>query len=134
MKYKLINKQTVYLPEKMRGADGNYIPDDSVLIVKEQGEMDKYWIDLVKPQEGYFFTPEQLNEYTANVIKQALEDNKDRKYTKEDIRKAWNAAYIDAMSIDEETYKPLFFEDFIQSLHNKTEWEVEIVDGKLKLK
>ena len=23
-------------------------------------------------QEGYFFTPEQLNEYTANVIKQAL--------------------------------------------------------------
>ena len=28
--------------------------------------------DLDK-QEGYFFTPEQLNEYTANVIKQALE-------------------------------------------------------------
>jgi hypothetical protein len=24
-------------------------------------------------QEGYFFTPEELNEYTANVIKQALE-------------------------------------------------------------
>jgi len=38
------------------------------------------------------------------------------KYTEEDLRKAWNAAYIDAMSIDEETYKPLFFEDFIQSL------------------
>jgi hypothetical protein len=38
------------------------------------------------------------------------------KYTEEDMRKAWNAAYIDAMSIDEETYKPLFFEDFIQSL------------------
>jgi len=38
------------------------------------------------------------------------------KYTEEDMRKAWNTAYIDAMSIDEETYKPLFFEDFIQSL------------------
>lgn len=38
------------------------------------------------------------------------------KYTEEDLRKAWNAAYIDAMSIDEETYKPLFYEDFIQSL------------------
>lgn len=25
-------------------------------------------------EEGYFFTPEQLNEYTANVIKQALEN------------------------------------------------------------
>lgn len=23
-------------------------------------------------EEGYFFTPEQLNEYTANVIKDAL--------------------------------------------------------------
>ena len=38
------------------------------------------------------------------------------KYTEEDIRKAWNASFIDAMSIDEETYKPLFLEDFIQSL------------------
>ena len=66
-------KQTVYLPVKVQGADGNYIPDESVLLVKEQGEMDKYWDALVKPQEGYFFTPEQLNEYTANVIKQALE-------------------------------------------------------------
>ena len=27
----------------------------------------------VEEQEGYFFTPEQLNEYTSNVIKQALE-------------------------------------------------------------
>jgi hypothetical protein len=26
-----------------------------------------------KKQEGYFFTPEQLNEYTANVVRQALE-------------------------------------------------------------
>lgn len=26
----------------------------------------------LKTQEGYFFTPDQLNEYTANVIKQAL--------------------------------------------------------------
>jgi hypothetical protein len=38
------------------------------------------------------------------------------KYTEEDLRKAWNAAYIDALSLDEETYKPLFFEDFIQSI------------------
>lgn len=38
------------------------------------------------------------------------------KYTEEDLRKAWNAAYVDALSIDEETYKPLFFENFIQSL------------------
>ena len=65
---------------------------------------------------------------------QALEDNNEKKYTEEDMRKAWNAAYIDAMSIDEETYKPLFFDDFIQSLHPKTEWEVEFINGKLTLK
>ena len=27
----------------------------------------------VRSEEGYFFTPEQLNEYTTSVIKQALE-------------------------------------------------------------
>lgn len=30
----------------------------------------KIWVE---EREGYFFTPEQLNEYTSNVIKQALE-------------------------------------------------------------
>lgn len=29
--------------------------------------------DYVELRNGYFFSPEQLNEYTANVIKQALE-------------------------------------------------------------
>lgn len=38
------------------------------------------------------------------------------KFTEEDIRRAWACAYMDALSIDEETYKPLFFEDFMQSL------------------
>lgn len=66
-------KQTVYLPVKVEDTSGNYIPDKSVLIVKEQEEMDKFWEALVKQQQGYFFTPEQLNEYTQSVIKQALE-------------------------------------------------------------
>lgn len=79
------------------------------------------------------FSVSTFNGLVKDITK-ALEDNKEKKYTEEDLRKAWNAAYIDAMSIDEETYKPLFFEDFIQSLQPKTEWEVEIVDGKLKLK
>lgn len=30
-------------------------------------------IKNVVEKEGYFFTPKQLNEYTANVIKQTLE-------------------------------------------------------------
>lgn len=30
-------------------------------------------IDHVERKEGYFFTPEELNEYTQSVIKQSLE-------------------------------------------------------------
>jgi len=33
-----------------------------------------------------------------------------------ELQKTWNAAYINAMSIDEETYKPLFFKDYISNL------------------
>jgi len=37
-------------------------------------------------------------------------------YTEEQVRKAWNTAFTDALSLDEEDYKPKFFEDFIASL------------------
>ena len=40
-------------------------------------------------------------------------------YSEEDMLKCWNAAYIDALSIDEETYKPLFFADFIEQFKKK---------------
>jgi hypothetical protein len=43
----------------------------------------------------------------------------ERMYSEEDMLKCWNAAYIDALAIDEETYKPLFFEDFIKQFKNK---------------
>jgi len=33
-----------------------------------------------------------------------------------ELQKTWNAAYTDALSIDEETYKPLFFKDYITNL------------------
>ncbi len=33
-----------------------------------------------------------------------------------ELQKTWNSAYTDALSIDEETYKPLFFEDYISNL------------------
>ncbi len=29
--------------------------------------------EFMECKEGYFFTPKQLNEYTANVVRQALE-------------------------------------------------------------
>jgi hypothetical protein len=47
----------------------------------------------------------------------------ERMYSKEDMKKSWNAAYIDALGIDEETYKPLFFEDFIEQFKKKQSGE-----------
>ena len=58
---------------------------------------------------------------------QALEDNKEKKYTEEDIDKAYWAGM---QFIGEDKGS---FGEFIQSLQPKTEWEVEFVDGKLKL-
>jgi hypothetical protein len=48
-----------------------------------------------------------------------LEHQQERMYSEEDMLKCWNAAYIDALAIDEETYKPLFFEDFIEQFKKK---------------
>lgn len=58
---------------------------------------------------------------------QALEDNKDKKYTEKDIDKAYWAG-MQFVGEDKGS-----FGEFIQSLQPKTEWEVEMVDGKLKL-
>ena len=60
---------------------------------------------------------------------QALEDNKEKKYTEDDLWKAVNCAYV-----SDGTWQECV--DFVkeQVLQPKTEWEVEIVDGKLKLK
>lgn len=56
----------------------------------------------------------------------AIEDNKNKKYTEEDLRRAFfNGGNM--KEIEE-------FNSFIQSIQPKTEWEVEFVDGKLKLK
>lgn len=66
---------------------------------------------------------------------QALEDNKEKKYTEEDLRKA----YIDGHSLCRcvtDNYDEALesVEKYIQSLQPETEWDVEFVDGKLKLK
>ena len=55
------NNQRVYIPVK---------EGDSEMAVS-YWEKDTHVTD-VKEQEGYFFTPEQLNEYTQHVINQTL--------------------------------------------------------------
>jgi hypothetical protein len=69
---------------------------------------------------------------------QCLEDNKDKKYTEEDIL---NILY-DYDNIDwskkEHKQSVIMMKEWLyeklQSFQPKTEWNVEIVDGKLKLK
>ena len=57
---------------------------------------------------------------------QALEDNKEKKYTEKDMWKAFEyGKTLDGYD---------WFGDLLESLQPKTEWEVEIVDDKLKLK
>lgn len=56
-------KQTVYLP-----VNDEWVKDKPTLMSSD-GE----WVCNLSENIGYFFTPEQLNEYTQSVIKQALE-------------------------------------------------------------
>lgn len=60
---------------------------------------------------------------------QALEDNKEKKYTKEDLRKALSQAFM----ASQEGYQ-ITSDEIVQSLQPKTEWEVEFDEnGKLRL-
>lgn len=68
-------KQTVYLPVKIteefwKKYDSGEERPEYEIVDANNGERIDEWVNQ---QEGYFFTPEQLNQYTHNVIKQALE-------------------------------------------------------------
>jgi hypothetical protein len=59
----MMQKQTVYLP-----VNG----EPPLVVCYDHSD----WYDSITgvvEKEGYFFTPEQLNEYTQSVIKQSLE-------------------------------------------------------------
>lgn len=58
-------KSTVYLPVKVERHRNHHIFD--------LNECEGSFIQNVAEESGYFFTPEQLNEYTQEVIKQTLE-------------------------------------------------------------
>lgn len=64
---------------------------------------------------------------------QALEDNKEKKWTDDDIVKAIEMARISSVN----SLRTLYHyneQEVFKSLQPKIEWEVEITDGKLKLK
>ena len=61
---------------------------------------------------------------------QAIEDNKDKKYTEKDLWKAMGFGYD---MCRQKRLENGGFENFIKSLQSKTEWEVEFIDGNLIL-
>lgn len=67
-----------------------------------------------------------------------LEDNKELKFTEQDIKKAI-FLYTAWLTGGAATYKPgetaeQKIEEIIKSLQYKTEWEVGFIDGKLRMK
>ena len=59
---------------------------------------------------------------------QALEDNKNKKYTEEDLKCMFECGR------NYQNNAEITFKVSMEYLQSKTEWEVEFVDGKLKLK
>ena len=93
--------------------------------VDVEDKADKMFPNPYFVMEGLDIAPAYREGYVVGY-NQALEDNKEKKYTEDDLRRAFFSGG-NMKEIEE-------FNSFIQSLQPKTEWEVEIVDGKLKLK
>ena len=84
-------------------------------------EFDKKYISETLEEAAERLWLDSTSQLTSiNSFIQGAKWMQERMYSEEDMRKCWNAAYIDAMSLDEETYKPLFFEDFIEQFKNET--------------
>jgi hypothetical protein len=53
-----------------------------------------------------------------SVYRDGYDKAKETLYTEGQMRKCWNEAFMQGMSLDEEDYKPVFFEDFIELIKN----------------
>lgn len=111
-----------------------------ILYLSEVKELIGKGVDVEKKAYDTAFkfigTNDEQVQYLKSLIlefyNQAIEDNKDKKYTEEDIQLAIDFGFIQNATngwIDLGQQK-----SFIQSLQQKTEWEVEFdSNGKLKL-
>lgn len=95
-------------------------------------------VDVKSKGENYSTTHEdvsdKLGKYLVGACFQdgyytALEDNKEKKYTEDDLHNLLRARRQLYSHTDVNVVR-----DFIQSLQPKTEWEVEIVNNKINIK
>lgn len=105
----------------------------SKLSIKNCQAIERGWdLDELVEQEFSKFDQEvriiyrrQLQESLANMFKKALEILGDKKFSEEDMSKAWSEGYH--RKVDELNGNGLrYFDKFIQLLQ-PTEWEVEII-------
>ena len=120
-------KQMVYIPVKIEDETllankiynfVNEIDEEKILFsdkFNEEQINDKLpqalGFDLIKEQEGYFFTPEQLNEYTANVIKDALNTAAEKAVTKDEWEGNTGSEYCNTV-VDKQSITNTFEETF----------------------
>ena len=95
-------------------------------------------VDVEKKAKYYYGQNRFTREYEDGFMlgfklayNQALEDNKDRKYTREDLLDAFTWGFLEGTERGDVTDS---VNKFSQALQPQTEWEVEFIDGKLKLK
>lgn len=62
-------------------------------------ETESSHMEYVERKEGYFFTPEELNEYTTNVIEQALKSAADEAECKTEETEDYYTIWVDKDSI-----------------------------------
>ena len=67
----------------------------------------------------YIMGIDLCNSMRREAFKEGAKWQQERMYSEDDMKECWNASYVDAMSFDEITYKPLFFEDFMEQLKKK---------------
>lgn len=106
-------KQTVYLPVKIteefwKKYDSGEERPEYEIVDANNGERIDEWVN---EQKGYFFTPEQLNEYTANVIKQALETAAEKAELYDESCESFGENQV-SYYVDEESITNTFEETF----------------------
>jgi hypothetical protein len=129
------------------------INTDHYVVVDDDGTRTHSTIDIkgvlplslqeVKELIGEVDVETKVEKYTSHDMfwykqgyNQALEDNKEKKYTEDDLAEAILRTIDACNKAQKDSYGELEIDEeaIIQSFQPKTEWEVEFVDGKLKLK
>ena len=96
-------------------------------------DVDKKAVNFSKRYSNHDASQEAVYDGYNKGYKQCLIDNKEKKYTEENIRAIFMHGFL--LGVDRGEYSiDMENKSLSKYLQPETEWEVEYVDGKLKLK